>query len=109
MATTMTYEDLKKKTVAELRDVAKGLTHDAVQGYTQMNKEHLLPAICKALGIEHGHHHVETGFDKSKLKVRMKMLRVERVKALEAHDSRKLQTIRGELRALNHRIRTHMV
>jgi hypothetical protein len=50
----MTYEDLKKKTVAELRDVAKGLTHDAVQGYTQMNKEHLLPAICKALGIEHG-------------------------------------------------------
>ena len=30
MATT--YEDLKKKTVAELRDMAKGLTHEAVQG-----------------------------------------------------------------------------
>ena len=50
MATT--YEDLKKKTVAELRDMAKGLTHEAVQGYTQMNKEHLLPALCKALGID---------------------------------------------------------
>jgi DNA-binding IclR family transcriptional regulator len=109
MATTMTYEDLKKKTVAELRDIAKGLTHEAVQGYTQMNKEHLLPAICRALGIEHGHHHVEAGFDKSKLKVRMKMLRVERDKALEAHDSGKLEEIRSELHALNHRIRARMV
>ena len=50
MATTPTYEDLKKKTVAELRDLAKGLSHEAVQGYTQMNKDHLLPALCKALG-----------------------------------------------------------
>jgi len=109
MATTMTYEDLKKKTVAELRDIAKGLTHDAVQGHTQMNKEHLLPAICKALGIEHGHHHVEAGFDKSQLKMRMKMLRVELDKSLEAHDSAKRRAIRSELHALNHRIRAHMV
>jgi hypothetical protein len=42
MAAPITYEDLKKKTVAELREIAKGLTHDAVQGYTQMNKDHLL-------------------------------------------------------------------
>src|SRR5439155_22610734 len=68
MAVTLTYEDLKKKTVAELRDIAKGLTHEAVQGYTQMNKDHLLPALCKALGIEHAHHHVEASFDKSKIK-----------------------------------------
>ena len=109
MATTMTYEDLKKKTVAELRDMAKGLTHEAVNGYTQMNKEHLLPAVCKALGIEHAHHHVEAGFDKSKIKVRMKMLRAERNKALEVHDSAKLKVIRTELHTLNHRIRGHMV
>jgi len=109
MATTMTFEDLKKKTVAELRDMAKGLTHDAVQGYTQMNKEYLLPALCKALGIDHAHHHVEAGFDKSKIKVRMKMLRAERDKALEAHDSRKLKMLRTELHTLNHRIRGHMV
>jgi hypothetical protein len=83
MAPTITYEDLKKKTVAELRDMAKGLTHEAVQGYTQMNKEHLLPALCKALGIEHAHHHVEDGFDKLQIKGRMKMLRAERVKALK--------------------------
>jgi len=109
MATTMTFEDLKKKTVAELRDMAKALTHDAVQGYTQMNKEHLVPALCKALGIEHAHHHVEAGFDKSKIKVRMKMLRAERDRALEAHDSRKLKMLRTELHTLNHRIRDHMV
>ncbi|HEU5257103.1 MAG TPA: hypothetical protein VFU28_14020 [Vicinamibacterales bacterium] len=107
MATT--YEDLKKKTVAELRDMAKGLTHQAVQGYTQMNKEHLLPALCKALGIERTHHHAEAGFDKSQMKTRMKMLRAERGKALEAHDSAKLRVLRTELHALNHRIRTHTV
>src|SRR5678815_3049550 len=109
MAMTMTYEDLKKKTVAELRDMAKDLTHEAVQGYTQMNKEHLLPALCKALGIEHAHQHGEGGSDKLKLKGRMKMLRAERDKALEAHDSAKLRVIRTELHALNHRIRGHMV
>jgi len=109
MAVTLTYEDLKKKTVAELRDIAKGLTHEAVQGYTQMNKDHLLPALCKALGIEHAHHHVEASFDKSKIKVRMKMLHAERNKALEAHDSERLETVRGELHTLNHRLRAHMV
>jgi len=39
----------------------------------------------------------------------MKMLRAERGKALEAHNSTKLRVVRTELRALNHRIRTHMV
>ena len=108
MAMTITYEDLKKKTVAELRDLAKGLTHEAVQGYTQMNKEHLLPALCRVLGIEHAHHHVEQGFDKSQIKVRMKTLRAEREKALAAHDSAKLKVLRTELHSLNHRIRVHL-
>jgi len=97
MATPITYEDLKKKTVAELREIAKGLTHEAVQGYTQMNKEHLLPAVCRALGVEIAHHHVESGFDKSAIRARMKRLRAERDKALEAHDSVKLKTVRSEL------------
>ena len=49
---THTYEELKKKTIAELREIAKEIQHEAVQGYTQLNKEHLLPAVCKALGID---------------------------------------------------------
>jgi hypothetical protein len=110
MAEAITFDALKKKTVAELRDIAKGLTHEAVQGYTQMNKEHLLPALCKALGIEIGiHHHVEEGFDKSKIKARMKTLHAERDKALQEHDTAKLKDVRTELHALNHRLRAHMV
>ena len=44
MTMTHTYEALKKKTIAELREIAKDIEHEAVQGYTQLNKEHLLPA-----------------------------------------------------------------
>lgn len=105
-----TLHELKEKTIQDLREIAKGIENqEAVLGYTQMNKEHLLPALCKALGIEHAHHHVEEGFDKSKMKVRMKMLRAQRDKALVAHDSAKLKMLRSELHSLNHRIRTHLV
>src|SRR5688572_3127348 len=106
----MTYEELHKKTVAELREIAKGLDHEAVRGYTQMNKEHLLPAVCKALGIDtHAHHHVVQGFDKAGTKARMRTLRAERDKALEAHDSTRVKQIRRELHTLNHRLRAHSV
>jgi len=53
-----TYEELKHKTVAELREIAKDIEHEAVQGYTQLNKEHLLVAISNALGLQHEHHDV---------------------------------------------------
>ena len=69
-----TYEELKAKTVAELREIAT----DSVQGASQMNKEKLLPALCKALGIEtHAHHEVH-GIDKSSVKARMRELKAER-------------------------------
>lgn len=109
MADTITFEALQKKTVAELRDIAKALTHEAVQGYTQMNKEHLLPALRQALGIDIGHHHVEAGFDKSEIKARMRLLKGERDKALAAHDEEKLKAVRHELHRLNRRLRAHMV
>jgi|SRR5262245_31148270 len=103
------YEDLKKKTLEELREIAKGLEHDAVQGYSQMNKDHLLPAVCKALGIDtHAHHHT-VGLDKNALKVRMRQLRAERAKALEAHDHVQLKAIRRQLHRLNRRIRSATV
>ena len=57
-----TYEELKEKTVAELREIAKGLDHEATTGYSQLNKAHLLPAVCTALGIvAHEHHQVVGG------------------------------------------------
>src|SRR5262249_58182229 len=60
-----TYHELKGKTIQELREIAKSVeNHDAVQGYSQLNKDHLLPALCKALGIESHEHHDVVGIDK---------------------------------------------
>ena len=103
-----TYEDLKAKTVAEMRDLAKELDHEAVKGYSQLNKGHLLPALCQALGIEaHEQHQVQDGFDKTAIKTKMRELKAERAAALESHDSTKLKAIRRHLHSLNHRIRSH--
>ena len=33
----LTYDDLKHKTVAQLREIAAGIEHDAVKGRTQLN------------------------------------------------------------------------
>jgi hypothetical protein len=104
----VTYEELKAKTVGELREIAKGLTHEAVLGYTQMNKDHLLRSLCRALGIDsHEHHHV-VGIDKAALKARMRALKQERAAALEAHDSKRLAIVRHNLHRLNHQLRSHM-
>ena len=71
---TMTYEELKAKTIAELREIAKTIVHQAVQGYSQMNKEHLLPAMCEALGIDSREHHQVVGIDKAGIKKKIREL-----------------------------------
>ena len=67
-----TYHELKEKTIQELRDIAKDVEHDAVKGYSQMNKDHLLPALCKALGIDTHEHHAVVGIDKPAIKAQMR-------------------------------------
>jgi hypothetical protein len=101
-----TYEELKKKTVAELREIAKDIHHDAVQGYTQMNKEHLLPALCKALGIEAHEHHAAALAHKATLKSRLRALKAERAKALASGDHELLHSARREYHHLNHALRS---
>jgi hypothetical protein len=99
-----TFEELKAKTLIELRDIAKGIEHEAVQGWSQMNKDHLLPALCKALHIDtHVHHHV-VGIDKSTIKAKLRQLKGERDKALEAHDHARLHAIRRQMHTLKRRI-----
>ena len=100
-----TYEELKHKTIAELRDIAKGIQHEAVQGYTQLNKEHLLPAICKALGIDAFAHHAAHGEVKANARARMRELKDKRQAAIAAHDHDALKAIRREYHKLNHRLR----
>ncbi len=108
---SQSYEELKKKTIEDLREIAKGLDHEAVKGYTQMNKEHLLPALCKALGVDmHKHpHHEAVGVDKASLKARMQELRSAKMKALEAGDAARLKQIRRQYHRLNRRIRAATV
>lgn len=99
-----TYEELKHKTVAELREIAKGSEHEALQGYTQLNKDHLLVALCKALDIQHAHHEAK-GIDKTALKNQIKTLKKQRTEALAARDHDSLKGLRRQIHNLNHRIR----
>ena len=103
-----TYEDLRAKTIGELRELAKDLHHPSLQGYTQMNKEHLLPAICKVLKIETHEHHDVVGIDKTAIKAKMRALKQQRDEALEAHDGDRLKSIRRQLHSLNRQIRAHV-
>lgn len=99
-----TFEELKHKTVAELRDIAKGVEqHDAVQGYTQMNKDHLIVALAKALGIQHEHHTV-VGVDKSGIKAKIRELKTQRAAAIAAHDRAQLKVVRRTIHRLKRRI-----
>ncbi|HEY9230639.1 MAG TPA: hypothetical protein VIS78_00775 [Blastocatellia bacterium] len=99
-----TFEELKHKTVGQLRDIAKEIDDPAVQGYTQMNKEHLLQAICKALHIEmHAHHEVK-GLNKTELRAKMKDLKQKRDAALTAHDPKKLKRVRRQIHHLKRQI-----
>ena len=103
-----TYEQLKSRTLAELRDIAKELSTDAIQGYSQMNKEHLLPALCTALHIDMHEHHHASGIDKAGIKAKIRMLKHERDRALDAHDHPVLKNIRRQVHHLNRQIRGHM-
>lgn len=105
---TMTYQELRGKTLAELREIAKTIVHDAVQGYSQMNKEHLLPAMCQALGIDSREHHHATGIDKAGIKLKIRELKRQRDEALAAADHERLHVLRRHIHHLNHQIRSHV-
>ena len=66
-----TFPELKHKTLAELKEIAAAIT-PAVAGYTQMNKDHLLEAICKALNIDMHVHHEVKGIDKPAVKAKIR-------------------------------------
>ncbi|MCC6609973.1 MAG: hypothetical protein IT515_09920 [Burkholderiales bacterium] len=100
-----TYEELKHKKVAELREIAKGIEHEAVKGYTQLNKDHLLVALCKALGIDaHAHHHAE-GVDKLKVKGKIRDLKQKRDEILASDKREGLQAVLREIHGLKRALR----
>ena len=103
-----TYHELKGKTIQELRDIAKDVQHDAVQGYSQMNKEHLLPALCTALHVPIHEHHDVVGIDKPAIKAKMRELKQKRAAAIDAHDHDALKIVRRQMHRLNRQIRAHV-
>ena len=100
-----TYKELKKMTAAQLKEVAAGIEHEAVEGYTQLNKDHLIAAICKALNIEMHEHHEVIGVDKTSIKMKIRALKKDRDKALEAKDHKKLKKARKEIKDLKTELR----
>lgn len=97
-----TFEELKKKTVGQLRELAKEIDHEAVHGYSTMHKEDLVLALCTALDIEARVHHEVVGIDKTRVKARLRELKAERAAALEAGDRHKLK---ATLRRIHHQKR----
>lgn len=106
-----TFEELKHKTVAQLREIAKEneAVHESLKGYTQLNKDHLITELCKALNIPMHAHHEARGIDKAAFKAKIRELKKQRDEALAAHDHAKLKVIRRSMHTYKHRIRAAMV
>jgi hypothetical protein len=100
-----TYEQLSKMTVAQLREIAHGIEHEAVKGSTTMHKEKLLPALCKALGIEAHAHHTVVGLNKVQIKEEIRALKMKKVEALTAKDSKGFKQILRRIHHLKRAIR----
>jgi len=99
-----TFHELKEKTLVQLREMAAGIQHEALQGYTQLNKEHLLVQICKALNIDTHEHHKVVGIDKTAIKQQIRQLKGKRDEAVGVHDSKELKTLRRKIHSLKRQL-----
>jgi hypothetical protein len=104
-----TWEELHEKTVTQLREIAEGIEHDALHGYSTMHKEDLIPALCEALGIEAHAHHEVVGVDKAAIKSEIRELKVKRDEALAAGDKVALKRVRRRIHRLKGELRRHTV
>jgi len=105
---THTFPELKHKTLVELREIAVAIT-PAVQGYTQMNKDHLLEAVCNALNIDMHVHHEIKGVDKGALKAKIRDWKKKRDEALAAGDRKSLKVALDHIHSYKHQLRKSMV
>ncbi len=103
--TEHTWEDLHGMTVARLREIAGGIEHDALHGYSTMHKGPLVQALCEALGIEAHAHHEVVGINKGRVKKQIRSLKVRRDEALAAGDRVELKRVRRKIHRLKHKLR----
>ena len=95
-----TYDELKHKKVTELREIAVELGDDVIQGAQQLNKDHLLEALCKALNIEMHVHHEVVGIDKASLKTQIRESKKKRDEAISSKNKEELVKARNKIRKL---------
>ncbi|HXI03273.1 MAG TPA: Rho termination factor N-terminal domain-containing protein [Candidatus Saccharimonadales bacterium] len=98
----MELSDLEKKTVNELREMAR--QYDDVEGVVGMKKDHLIDVLCGKLGIEKKHA-LPKGIGRRALKDRIRTLKSRRDQALTAKDHKALKRARAMLRRTKHRLR----
>jgi len=103
----MDYHELHKMTVAQLREIAKGI--EGVTGYTQMRKDQLLKAICQHLNIEMHEHHEVVGVDKQTIKAKIRELKAQRAEALASGDAEQRRRTRRQIHHLKRKMRRAMV
>jgi DNA-binding IclR family transcriptional regulator len=104
-----TFVELKKKTVAELREIAKDIEHEAVKGYSQMNKEHLLVALCKAMNIDTHVHHQVKGLNKAGVKARIRTMKEKLAAAIAAGDRKQVKFLHRQIHKQKRQIHKAMV
>lgn len=104
-----TYEELKEKTVAELREIAKDIEDERLQGYTTMHKEQLFEALCKVLGVKPHEERKVVGIDKAKIKREIKGLKAERDEAIKGKDYKRLKEIRRRIHRLKRVLRRSVI
>ena len=104
-----TFEELRHKKVAELRQVAAELGEEVIQGALQMNKEHLLEAICKALNLDMYVHHKVVGVDKAAIKAEIRKLKKQRDAAIAEKKKDELIKTRRKIRRLKKTLRRSIV
>ena len=100
-----TYEELHGMTVANLREIAGGIDHDAVHGFSTMHKEHLIPALCEALGIEAHEHHDVVGLNKAAVKAEIRAAKARRDEALLSGDKDVFKSSLRRIHRLKHELR----
>ena len=101
------FHELKHTKVSDLREIASKLD-PPVEGYTQLNKDHLIEAICNQRGIEMHEHHEVKGIDKGPITRQIRELKKTRDEALASRDSQKLREIRKRIHGLKHTLRKAM-
>jgi len=103
-----TFEQLNSMTVAELRQIADGIENEAVKGHVTMHKEKLVPAICKALGLEAHAHHLSKDSHKGIMKLEIRKLKQKRTEATAQKNYVELKNIRQRIHNLKGKLRRSM-